>query len=91
MKNKYREQIDNIMDGFDFKGARDLMLKTDWTWGDKQVPNISTIKKYALSLLEECVNRKLYFASTGGFTAIKRKGKLDLFFGIDSLIITDRG
>lgn len=88
MKTKYKTQIKNIMDNFDFDRVVEIMICVNWRWRD-EIPSTDEIRKTAEGLLKEVVNDKLRFASSGGFTAFKYKGKLDLFFGVDSLIITD--
>ena len=88
MKEKYIKQIDTIIDEFNFNDVQDIMKKTDWVWYLTYTPTIPTInelKSEARELLEDAVTLK--FASSGGFTAIRIKGRLYLFFGIDSLFI----
>lgn len=88
MKKKYVKQIDNIIECFNFNDVQSIMKKTDWVWyitHTPVLPSIKVLKECARELLEKAVSHK--FASSGGFTAIKIKGRLYLFFGIDSLFI----
>ena len=90
MKNKYIKQIDHIIQEFDFKRVYKMMKAVNWKYSNPAgVPSIDRIKGVARSMLETCVRDNNLFASTGGFTAIKRRGKLDLVFGVDSLTIMD--
>jgi len=88
MKKKYKRQIKYIMENFNFERVLEIMCQTDWKWGE-EVPDIDDLKKTAKHMLRTVARDNIYFSSTGGFSAINNEGKLDLFFGEDSLDITD--
>lgn len=78
------DQIDHIMDHFDFERVAKVMKLMNWTWSDKEPPSIPEMREEARRLLkslgDECVA-----VSTGGFYASKDGwGQLGLAF-----VITD--
>ena len=90
-----QEQIDEIMDTFDFEGVHEWMEHSQWVWatldGASRVPDIYEIRAEARNRLKQAA--KTGFACAGGFTAICEDGedengpwvKLDLAFGLISI------
>ena len=87
-----QEQIDDIMDTFEFEDVHNWMKHDGWAWGtgngnEMEVPDLYEIKRCARQRLKEAAAHG--FSSTGGFTAERREGKdengpwvmLDLHFG----------
>jgi hypothetical protein len=93
-----QEQIDEIMDSFDFEGVQGMMRAVNWTWlceGESlknKVPELYDIKKSARQRMREAA--KHGYSSTGGFTArlIENEDEsgpwllIDLQFGPQSLM-----
>jgi hypothetical protein len=89
-----QEQIDDIMDTFDFERVHDWMVHSNWKWanmdGESRVPEIYEIRKEARERLKQAV--KTGFSCCGGFTASKQEDKdengpwlrLSLSFGIQT-------
>lgn len=64
-----QEQIDEIMDTFDFDDVHQIMVHRNWTWGsDEGVPSKVEIRVAARERMKDAT--KTGFSSTGGFTAI---------------------
>lgn len=91
-KNKVslQDQIDNILDCFDFERVKEIMDKTDWYWSgeDKNtIPEIPELRKEARRLLNNIKNKNSgYVTSCGGFTAEKiAENGLELRFEVTSL------
>ena len=79
-----QEQIDEIMDNFDFERVHKMMLASDWKWsGDDGfcVPDISEIRKTARQLLYRTVDDRLSGCGTGGFNVLKGKDYILLYWG----------
>lgn len=93
----YKKQIEIILKDFDFEKVHETMKSTNWKYGKKnkkgeyklETPSIEYLKKSAQDLLEKVIKEDLFYTSTGGFTALKAKKQLFLFFGYDSLISMD--
>ncbi len=66
-----QEQIDEIMDTFDFEKVHQVMRTLGITWGDSDIhPTMREIKKSARELLKDVAfNVNAMFASSGGFHA----------------------
>lgn len=90
-KGVLENNIDEIMDEFDFEKVHDYMKFVKWTWVTSQskdyVPSIEELCKCAKTLLTTC--KKQYLAngghkvrsSSGGFTAcINKRGDMRLCF-----------
>lgn len=74
------DQIDHIMDHFDFAKVESVMGLLNWTWGDPESPDQSQLRKMARERLR-AVNDECCYSSCGGFTAsIDRWGQLTLEF-----------
>ena len=78
----YQNQIDEIIDNFEFGKVRKMMGATDWTWGDDGVPDEPDLREEARRLLKETVRKDLYCCGTGGFMAINQDGCLSLYWGL---------
>jgi len=87
-----QEQIDDIMDSFEFEDVHNWMKHVGWGWGvpgstEMEIPDLYEIKRAARQRLKEAAAHG--FSSTGGFTAERHEGKdengpwvtLDLHFG----------
>ena len=92
-KEAVQSQIDGIMDTFDFRRVRKMMLAVGWTWANSPngTPEEWELRARARELLNECAVRGL--VSTGGFTARYVDGedeegpwlRLTLQWGVSSL------
>lgn len=90
-----QEQIDDIMDTFEFEDVHKWMETTEWTWGQpdgsSEVPDLYEIKTMARARLKEAA--KCGYSCTGGFTAERFEGgengkpwiTLRLSFGYSSM------
>lgn len=90
-----QQQIDDIMDTFEFSEIRDWMISCGWCWGgpdgSNEVPELYEIRQRARDRLKEAA--KTGFSSTGGFTAFRTEGRdengpwivLQLYFGYQSV------
>lgn len=84
MSKDYQQQIDEIMDNFDFDRVHKMMVAVDWKWGsgeDAAVPDKVKLRQTARYLLQRVVSDELYGLCTGGFFARNRNGLLSLSFG----------
>jgi len=88
-----QEQIDEIMDTFDFGRVHKWMKHDQWTWGDEGVPDEAALRMAARERLI-CAARCKGVSSTGGFTAEYVEAKdeygapfirMDLHFGYSSI------
>lgn len=88
-----QEQIDEIMDTFEFERVAAWMEFSKWGWADGHetvVPDLYAIKREARARLREAA--RFGYTSTGGFTAKMREGAedgkpwlaLDLSFGYNT-------
>lgn len=67
-----QEQIDEIMDNFDFDRVHKAMVALDWRWGhDEVIPEKYELRKQARSLLKTVwkSSRHWKVVATGGFFA----------------------
>lgn len=77
MINDIQEQIDHIMDHFDFEQVHETMKLLDWKWGIgdlAEIPDIPRLRATARRLIKnaiECAEKEeiTYHAETGGFRA----------------------
>lgn len=71
-----QEQIDEIMDSFEFEDVHKWMETTEWAWGQldgsSEIPDLYQIKSQARKMLKEAAKDGFY--STGGFTAERFEG-----------------
>jgi len=84
-----QDQIDEIMDTFDFVKVHEIMDALKWTYSDAEgIPDESTLRTTARKHLKEVAKNGGY-SSSGGFTASLREGEddgkpwisLHLYFG----------
>ena len=92
MKISRQEQIDAILDNFDFESVRKAMVALNWTWvtssQDDHIPSIAEARACARNLLNEVSKsrEKETCIGTGGFMASKEYGNLlSLRFSIDDV------
>ena len=87
MRENMQEEIDNIMDTFDFNRVAEIMEAVDWKWGmpagGSGVPDEVELRQTARGLLKGLRENRV--AATGGFTAILSEDGVMLFWGIDSI------
>lgn len=74
--DQVRDEIDSILDCFDFQRVLEVMTALDWTWWDTDgVPEIWDLRKMARERLREAVRglirtgEKRYYSACGGFFA----------------------
>lgn len=85
MKKWQKKAIKEIMEEFDFKGARKTMLALDWTWAHiNRTPFVSELREEAKSLLIMTTKGSAspHYVGTGGFEAVcdnEKKGMRLLF------------
>ena len=87
MSETLQEEIDNIMDTFDFGRVKQIMDDSDWKWGDGNggmcVPCETELRQSARRLLNGL--RESSITATGGFTAILDDNGPMLFWGINGM------
>lgn len=81
-----QQQIDEIMDEFNFAAVLEYMDETNWNWYIDDIsrrPTETELRKMARSLLTGLSD---FYAieRCGGFVAICFHGDLELFFAIES-------
>jgi hypothetical protein len=86
-------QLDEIMDSFDFGQVQKMMSSTDWIWvrSENGVPDQRELRKEARILMKQAIAGE--DCATGGFRAWVTEGKdkdgpwtkLNLSFGIDTI------
>jgi len=78
-------EIDEILDEFDFEKVHKVMTALDWEWYSTDgVPSIAELRREARRLLKDLVNGRHQSISTGGFTAYMHDGLLGLRFEVSS-------
>lgn len=81
----YEEQIEEIMDWFDFGCVAKVMKVLEWEWhGYDGVPTEPEIRKYARGQLRYVVERNVRYSACGGFVARNEDGLLSLAFEVES-------
>jgi hypothetical protein len=71
-----QEQIDQIMDSFDFERVHKVMEHLNWTWGySEEPPSLYDLRTAARERLKGAV--KHGSSNTGGFVATKEEGVED--------------
>jgi hypothetical protein len=86
-------QLDEIMDSFDFDQVQKMMSAADWIWARSEngVPDQYELRQEARRLMKQAINGE--YCATGGFRAWVTDGtdkdgpwtKLNLSFGIDTI------
>jgi hypothetical protein len=88
-----QEQIDEIMDRFDFERVHDVMMHLNWTWRDAlEPPTTYEIRAHARERLKDAV--KHGSSNTGGFVATKEEGvddgkpwvRMNLLFAVEQTL-----
>lgn len=81
----YSEQIDQIMDNFDFSRVKKTMDALNWRWFDVggDIPSESEIRSAARQMMKQTVERKVTTLSTGGFEVTCEHGLLSLRFVVE--------
>jgi len=92
-KEVLNNQMDEIMDSFDFDQVQKIMSATDWMWvlAEKGVPDQYELRREARRLMKQAINGE--DCGTGGFRAWVTEGtdrdgawaKLNLSFGIETI------
>jgi hypothetical protein len=90
-----QEQIDEVMDSFDFESVEKIMHSLNWEWStgegmNKEIPDQYEIRKSARERMRAAA--KVGYSSSGGFSARLIEGEeggqkwllMDLQFGICS-------
>lgn len=88
------DEIDDIMDNFDFDRVHDTMEMLGWGWvapdtGDYGIPEISELRKRARGLMKEAMASSLssYRIATGGFQVDKTTEEGEVFLSL-SFVLT---
>ena len=85
-----QQEINNIMDTFDFRKVSEYMAETNWTWASTNgVPEEWEIRSRARELMSLCEN-----TATGGFKVMYEEGvddgapwvRINLAFVIESTL-----
>ena len=83
-----QEQIDEIMDSFEFEKAHKIMEAMNWEWYEQGIPDIYLLRTEARKQLKNSVKVN-GVSGSGGLTAHYTEGKswvkLDLYFGLSSI------
>jgi hypothetical protein len=85
ISEKYQNQIDEIMDNFDFDRVHKMMASTNWFWhsdGGAHIPSQPELREAARSCLRKVVEKDCSMAGHGGFAAINQEGCLSLYWGL---------
>ena len=84
MKTSYEEQIETIMNSFDFVIVCRAMQAVDWHWHDlDHTPNVDELRQGARDLLNTIVKEDAKVMSTGGFEVTKLNNVLILKFVLE--------
>lgn len=83
-KPSIQEQIDEIMDRFDFHKVHRVMEFLGWEWGGDGVPDVPAIRQRARYLMNEVASNDFRATSTGGLRAEFWGGYLRLSFEVES-------
>lgn len=86
----YQEQIDEIMDNFDFDRVHRAMVALEWVWTgcNGRTPDKGTLRCEARRLLRQAA--KSEYAATGGLCAENIDGYLRLSFEVDDWKVEPR-
>lgn len=77
MMKSFEDQIEEIMDEFNFHRVHDVMTHLNWRWWDcGEVPSVSRMRKVARDLLKEVSkgDSDVVSLATGGFCAYRYYG-----------------
>lgn len=82
---RMQEQIDEIMDNFDFDRVHKMMLAVGWRWSNTEggwsVPTIPELREGARHLLYRTVDERVSGCGSGGFNVIAGKDFISLQWG----------
>lgn len=83
----YEQQIQDILEYFDFERVHETMIKLNWTWVSSDlkleyIPEIEELKEHAKERLENAIKYK--WSESGGFVATNTSGVLNLYFVVES-------
>lgn len=83
-KDELLEQLNHIMERFDFEKVHAYMKLTNWKWID-EVPSVNKLRTTAERLLYDVVisDTPTTTSGTGGFTASKFTWGIQLTFSIE--------
>lgn len=87
---KMNEQIDQILNNFDFEAVRKYMQSVNWTWdGYLDTPSVDSLHATARRVLETASRgpRQNTLAATGGFYAYKftwDSGQIEMRLSFDA-------
>lgn len=80
----YRDEIDDIIDWFDFERVHEVMVFLDWKWGEPgEIPETPELRKRARQILRETCESLLKsellstFMETGGFRVTVDRDTVD--------------
>ena len=80
-----QEQIDEIMDNFDFERVHRMMNTLDWKWvdgdGEFSVPDVPELRKTARRLLYQVIDEGFIHCGSGGFNVSKGENWIVLQWG----------
>ena len=79
-----QDQIDEIMDHFDFHKVQRVMEHLEWKWEGKETPSVPEIRQKARYLLNKVVEEDLRYTAMGGLRAEFWSGYLRLSFEVES-------
>ncbi len=85
-----QDQMDEIMDSFEFDKIHSVMRHLDWEWRDSGVPDEYEIRQSARRTMRSAIECN-GTSSTGGFTAIVEDNtedgwvRLNLYFGFSTI------
>lgn len=84
-----KDQVQVIVDRFDFYKAYEVFLALDWTWPNIGIPSVDDLKNTAQSILYEVIaeiQEGSTFAkvATGGLVGEYRNDVLKLIFEVES-------
>jgi hypothetical protein len=80
-----KDDIDMILDEFDFEKAHKVMEFLDWNWQNK-VPTIGDMRRIARQLLNEAAEGNIMAIGTGGFQVRKRVEEDKTFLTLEFVV-----
>lgn len=90
-KENKEKVIKEILEEFDFEKVHEYMDEKGWGYGsDNEIPSIPNLVMFAHKLLDELLSDDdLNYVSTGGFTALRISGQINLQFSITEYFMDD--
>jgi len=84
-----KNEIDEILDEFDFEIVHRTMKALNWKWSDlDDVPSIGDLRRQARELLLDLIKHGYYCTGTGGLFAYRMSDVVGLRFEVTSYEIT---